>query len=448
MPVKATFHIDTRPLGEAITLKRGISWDRTMERDAPYPGTYPVLRIPNVQNRLVLNDLLYLTGISHERAQQFAATRGWTVLVGSNGNPDRVGNPAYIEEDQGFLFASFLMAVAPRDQSALNPKYLYHYLNSPAIQQAITESVQGTTGLKNLSQRTIFNLPLPVYTEPEQRRIAEILDTVDAAIQATEALIAKLKQVKAGLLHDLLTRGIDEHGHLRDPYTHPEQFKDSPLGRIPLDWNIVPISMAAIQQAGSTTIGPFGSDLLADDYRSEGVPIVFVRDIHTDGFRWNSNVYVDSSKARALSAHQVVPGDLLATKMGEPPCVACVYPGWMPDGIVTADIIRLRPDLSIAGATWLSLYLNSEHVARQVRGITGGVTRAKVTLRDFRRLLVAVPPIDEQQHIESIAMSNDGRIVSEELHRDKLESTKHGLMDDLLTGRVRAGVVELDGVLR
>ncbi len=47
-----------------------------------------------------------------------------------------------------------------------------------------------------------------------------------------------MKQVKAGLLHDLLTRGIDEQGQLRNPATHPEQFKDSPLGRIPREWGV------------------------------------------------------------------------------------------------------------------------------------------------------------------------------------------------------------------
>ncbi len=59
-----------------------------------------------------------------------------------------------------------------------------------------------------------------------------VLDTVDEAIARSEAVIAKLKQTRVGLLHDLLTRGLDEHGQLRDPVAHPEQFKDSPLGRI------------------------------------------------------------------------------------------------------------------------------------------------------------------------------------------------------------------------
>ena len=72
----------------------------------------------------------------------------------------------------------------------------------------------------------------------EQSRIAAVLDTVDEAITKTETVIAKLKQVRAGLLHDLLTRGLDENGQLRDPIAHPEQFQDSPIGRIPREWEL------------------------------------------------------------------------------------------------------------------------------------------------------------------------------------------------------------------
>ena len=68
---------------------------------------------------------------------------------------------------------------------------------------------------------------------------------MDEAIAKTEAVIAKLKQVRAGLLHDLLTRGLDEHGQLRDPVAHPEQFQDSALGWIPKEWKLLPLSEIA-----------------------------------------------------------------------------------------------------------------------------------------------------------------------------------------------------------
>jgi type I restriction enzyme S subunit len=63
-----------------------------------------------------------------------------------------------------------------------------------------------------------------------------VLSTVDRAIEQTEALIAKQQRIKTGLMQDRLTRGIDEHGNLRSEVTH--EFKDSPLGRIPVEWKI------------------------------------------------------------------------------------------------------------------------------------------------------------------------------------------------------------------
>ena len=74
------------------------------------------------------------------------------------------------------------------------------------------------------------------HEQTEQSKIAEILSTVDQAIDQTEALIAKQQRIKTGLMQDLLTRGIDENGNLRSEETH--EFKDSPLGRIPVEWEV------------------------------------------------------------------------------------------------------------------------------------------------------------------------------------------------------------------
>ena len=80
----------------------------------------------------------------------------------------------------------------------------------------------------------------------QQRRIAEILSTVDEAIEQTEALIAKYQQIKAGLMHDLFTRGVTPDGHLRPTRTQaPHLYKESPLGWIPKEWEVVRIGVAS-----------------------------------------------------------------------------------------------------------------------------------------------------------------------------------------------------------
>ncbi|MDH6083594.1 restriction endonuclease subunit S [Umezakia ovalisporum] len=115
------------------------------------------------------------------------------------------------------------------------PKFGWHLLNYWASE--LRKVAQGST-FEAIGKTELANSPVIYLPESEQKLIAEILDTIDEAIAHTSSIIAKLKQIKAGLLHDLLTRGLDENGELRDAIAHPEQFKDSPLGKIPKDWEV------------------------------------------------------------------------------------------------------------------------------------------------------------------------------------------------------------------
>ena len=92
-------------------------------------------------------------------------------------------------------------------------RWLYWQLTNQA--ERLLASVQGS-GQPNLNRGLLIVMSYS-FLPPEQRAIAAVLDTIDDAIQKTEQIIAKLQQVKQGLLHDLLTRGIDDNGELRDP---------------------------------------------------------------------------------------------------------------------------------------------------------------------------------------------------------------------------------------
>jgi type I restriction enzyme S subunit len=270
-----------------------------------------------------------------------------------------------------------------------------------------------------------------------QRKIAAILTSIDIVIEKTEALIAKCQQIKAGLMHDLFTRGVLPNGQLRPPRTDaPELYQETAIGWIPRDWTVVRMVELAEERKGSTTIGPFGSDLVANDYRLEGVPIVFVRDVKEAGFEWNSDTYVSKMKAVQLSAHIVKAGDVLATKMGLPPCISCLYPEWMPNGVITADMIRLTPNATLVDGYWLTTAINQDRVKRQVAAITAGVTRLKVTLADFRGIRIAKPDLNEQRLISVRLHAAQDKSDAEMTRVGKLRRQKLGLMQDLLSGKV------------
>lgn len=113
-----------------------------------------------------------------------------------------------------------------------NTDPLFAYYRIRTLKPEMVRLASGTTFLE-ISKADFSRIRTRRPKPDEQSRIAAVLDAVDEAIAKTEAVIAKLRQVRAGLLHDLLTRGLDKNGHLRDPIAHSEKFQDSPLGQIP-----------------------------------------------------------------------------------------------------------------------------------------------------------------------------------------------------------------------
>ena len=136
-------------------------------------------------------------------------------------------------------------AIAGLKPRGLLPEYLYHGLHHWDLLQGVDQAIKGATLNKEKLKRIVFAYP---KAESEQAKIAEILSTVDQAIEQTEALIAKQQRIKTGLMQGLFTRGIDKHENLRCEQTH--EFKDSPLGRIPAGWEPTQIGNAASLQRG------------------------------------------------------------------------------------------------------------------------------------------------------------------------------------------------------
>ncbi len=203
------------------------------------------------------------------------------------------------------------------------------------------------------------------------------------------------------------------------------------------NWKRTQLVNLAKNEKSSFVIGPFGSDLVQSDYRSSGVPVVFVRDIKRNKFKWKSNVYLTEDKAAQLHAHSVLPGDIIVTKMGLPPGIAALYPYDMETGIVTADILRLRPNTDKVDPTFLCNYLNSYHITKQVHQRTAGQTRPKLTLADYKTIKINLPPLLEQKKIARILSTWDKSIETVEKLIENSKAQKKALMQQLLTGKRR-----------
>lgn len=258
---------------------------------------------------------------------------------------------------------------------------------------------------------------------PEQQRIAEILDTLDEAIRKTEQVIAKLQQVKQGLLHDLLTRGIDEHGELRDPDRHPEQFKDSELGRVPRAWEVRPGEN--LFRLG----GGFQPSGLRDDSSGE---YLFLK---VDDFNHpeNEDRLVRSSMTFDQRSRRGIfdPGVIVFPKRG-----AAILQNRARilgvAGTVDPNLMVMIPTGS-GRARFLRDYLLFFNLAR----ICDNSGIPQINNKHIYPLRFPVPLLNEQIAIEQAMDGLAAQTVDAERELGKLRNLKSALMHDLLTGRVR-----------
>jgi type I restriction enzyme S subunit len=286
--------------------------------------------------------------------------------------------------------------------------------------------------MSGLSSTIVRRLEVPLPPLQEQHRIAQILDTLDTQIQETERLIAKLKQVKAGLLHDLLTKGIDENGEVRDPVMHPEWFKESPIGRIPKEWDVQPLKNLA-----SSPITDFGSFSMTNllDFKDSGIPFLRTEAIHDYGIDLSQIVFISESVHKLLPKSIVYPGDILFTKIGAIGRVY-IYDGSLGECNSNAASAKIRLNSVIINKYFITHYLRSHMAKNQYLGEIIS-TPPRINLGQINALRVPLPPLLEQGHIANVLNGQMASISAEESRLSKLQQIKKGLMHDLLTGTVR-----------
>ena len=315
----------------------------------------------------------------------------------------------------------------------LDPHYLLLLL---AYARPHLEAISIGSTVKGLNIDQLLGLRVKLPHPTEQRRIVEVLHAIDATIQSTEKLITKLRWMEAGLLHDLLTRGLDRDGKLRDPIRHPEQFKGSPLGFIPKEWE--PITLGAIVLGGGGTIqtGPFGSQLHAHEYVLEGTPVVMPQDIHQGRISEVHIARVSSAKAAALWRHKFKVNDVVFARRGDLERCACIgerEEGWL----CGTGCLLVRPPKNELSGDWLASTYRHERSQRQILARAVGSTMVNLNAGLLSTLLIAKPKLDEQTVIVERLAAQDKCIRAEEANRDKLIKIKKGLLHDLLTGCVR-----------
>jgi type I restriction enzyme S subunit len=292
---------------------------------------------------------------------------------------------------------------------------------------------QGTI-IQGVQREQVESLQIPRPLLAEQRRIAVVLDSVDDAIIRTEAVIAKLKQVRAGLVHDLLTSGINDNGELRDPAAHPTQFHAVNAWTIPTAWDVRSIGqLAAHVGSGITPRG--GSNV----YRSKGVLFVRSQNVTFEGLLLDDVAYIDEQTHKMMARSEIFPHDVLINITGASIGRCCPFPQVLGQANVNQHVCAVRlTNPRREDAVFLSAVLASFIGQRQVDRFNAGSNRQGLNYEQLKSFKIPWPKSDNERiEIASLVERHDELVVSEERELLKLRAMRNGLAKDLLTGHVR-----------
>lgn len=210
-------------------------------------------------------------------------------------------------------------------------------------------------------------------TYDEQQRIADALTQIDDVIDSNKRLIAKYEKVKLGMMHDLLTFGIDAKGNIRSEQTH--QFKNSDIGRIPVEWEVVELNSVTSQIEDCPHSTPI--------YRDQGVLVARTTCIKNGRYIVDESSYVSEKEyEERISRMKPTSGDVIFTREA-PVGEAFVIPSNMK--ICLGQRVMCMRCNSKMIPHFLVLNFYADFMAQQYRSVTGGTTVSHLNVADVKK---------------------------------------------------------------
>src|SRR3989344_744981 len=281
------------------------------------------------------------------------------------------------------------------------------------------------SGLPNIQKRSIeeFTLLFP-KSRTEQKKIAEILETVDKEIKKTDEVVAATERLKTGLMQQLFTRGI---GHTK--------FRKTKIGEVPEDWNVVAIKDASIELID----GDRGVNYPKLSEFSPGGYCLFLnnKNIKEDRFVFSDIQFVSREKDESLRKGKLRRYDVVLTTRGTVGNVAFY------DDSVSFENMRINSGMLILRATGdlspLYMYhlMKSSLLKKKYKEVVSGSAQPQLPIGSLEQVYIPIPPEDEQEQIAEISQSVDEKILVNQKLKAKLALLKKGLMRDLLSGKKR-----------
>lgn len=348
-----------------------------------------------------------------------------------------VGNIAYFDNTINYnhIRINSGMILLRNENKSLETEYLHTFLKSNIFDNQIANTVFGSAQ-PQLTVKEIekFFICFP-KEKKEQEKIAKIISTLDKAIESTNRLIEKEKNIKIALMQELLTNGIDKDGHIRTKATHA--YKESELGLIPEEWEVDKLNEVTKLMTDFVANGSFES--LADNVTVFETPdfAYYVRlvDIRK-GLGHEKQTYVDELSFNFLKKSSLIGREILIANIGANVGETFLMPILNKPATIAPNMIVVKVNNKII-PEFLFYFLTFYKGISELQNVTEGSGQPKINKTKLKTINVLIPSIKEQEKIIKILTIQDKKIEKEGTNLSKLKDLKKGLMNDLLSGNVR-----------
>ncbi|MFX4277751.1 restriction endonuclease subunit S [Aliarcobacter butzleri] len=351
-----------------------------------------------------------------DNLKQYQLEKGDLIIAMTDVTPDKklIGRMAIIDKNDIFLLNQRVGLLKLKE--IINNKFLCEYGNFD-IWRKYSKNVAALGAQANISTKDIKNGKIPLPPLEEQKKIADILSTVDKKIAFVEENINATEELKKGLMQKLLTEGI---GH--------KEFKDSELGKIPESWEVKSIGSLTSLTAGGTP-----STQIKDYWNPKEVPWLSSGEVNKKNIYFTDNMIskqgLNNSAAKFIPKYSVL--------------IALAGQG-KTRGTVAISEIELTTNQSVASILpsekldMYFIYYNLDSRYEEIRSMSTGVGgRGGLNLAILKSIKIALPPQKEQKQIAEILSTVDKKLENLKEKKQSFEELKKGLMQKLLTGEVR-----------
>ena len=310
----------------------------------------------------------------------------------------------------------------------------FHYFNLIFNMKKIKDLGTGTIFME-VSKKDISGVEINFPSSlTEQRKIATILSTIDSSIVQTEQLISKYKNIKQGLMHVLLSYGIDQNGTIRNPHTHT--FVEKKGMMVSKDWKVVTLREICKIFGRIGFRGYTLADLVGEGY---GAITLSPSNIKEGVLSFNDCTYISFFKYEESPEIKIYDGDILFVKTGSTYGKVAQVKNLPNKATINPQFIVLKEIQ--CDKVLLTYIMQSFEFQNKVKLIVGGSTIPTLSQEKLYELNIRLPKNpQEQNRIAEILKAQDKLIESEQTNLAKLQKLKQGLMQDLLTGKVRVKI--------